>query len=99
MLCSYAIRAVEGVQRLKQVKQSREVGCVTSEEADTAGVNEVAVGWRLVWEEQQRQRVQPGTGAESWCDDFELSSQKVTESLSLYEQFDSVKSKRVKELF
>ena len=51
MLCSYAIKPMVGVLWLLQVKQSREVGCVTNEEASTAGVNEVA--WAGGWCETQ----------------------------------------------
>lgn len=51
MLCSYAIKLMVGVLWLLQVKQSREVGCVTNEEAGTAGVNEVA--WTGSWCETQ----------------------------------------------
>lgn len=42
MLCSCAIKSMVGVLWLQQVKQGREVGCMTNEEVDTAGVNEVA---------------------------------------------------------
>lgn len=43
-----------GMLLLQHVKQCRQADCVTDEEADIAGVNEVAEGWRMMFEQQQR---------------------------------------------
>lgn len=37
------------------------MGCETNKEADTAGVNEVAVGWKLVLEERTEVEAAEGT--------------------------------------
>lgn len=45
------------------------MGCKTNKEADTAGVNEVAVGWKLVLEERTEVEAAEGTvlGTVIWC--------------------------------
>lgn len=97
---NFLYKPLESVAALWSVKQAREVGC-ENKEACTATVNEVASGWKLVWQGGMEVVAAAGccTGAARWCDVVASPSQNDRKSLSLNMQTEHTYAYRTLEDF